>query len=177
MTSKMIVAGFGGQGVMMIGKILCDAAVEHNKEALFFPQYGPEQRGGTANCSVILSDDPIGSPIVTKLDELIAMNKTSLDKFQGRVKAGGTIYVNSTYIKPEDVREDVTCVSLPVDDMAVELGSQKVANIIMLGAYVQHSGQFTQDEILETVLHKLGSKKQFIELNKAAICMGMDKVK
>lgn len=175
MTSKMIIAGFGGQGVMMIGKLLCYSAMDHQQEALFFPQYGPEQRGGTANCSVILSDEPIGSPILTKIDVLIAMNAPSLLKFQDRVKEGGTIFINSTLIDPATVRKDVRCIALPVDDLAIELGSQKVANIIMLGAYVEVSGRFTQDEILETVQHKLGSKKQFAAMNHAAICLGMDK--
>lgn len=176
MTSKMIVAGFGGQGVMMIGKLLCYTAMEHDQQALFFPQYGPEQRGGTANCSVILADEPIVSPILTKLDVLIAMNKPSLLKFQERVKTGGTIFINSTLIDPADVRKDVNCIDLAVDDLALGLGSQKVANIIMLGAYVQWSGIFTQDEILHTVLAKLAKKPQFLELNKNAICLGMEQV-
>lgn len=176
MTNKMIVAGFGGQGVMMIGKLLCYTAMKHDQEALFFPQYGPEQRGGTANCSVILSNESIASPVLTKLDVLIAMNAPSLLKFQGRVKEGGTIFINSTLIDPEHVRKDVNCIAIPVDDLALELGSQKVANIIMLGAYVQQSGIFTEEEILSTVLAKLAKKPQLLELNKNAICLGMEQV-
>ena len=175
MENRLIVAGFGGQGVMMIGQLLCYTAVEHGKEALFLPHYGPEQRGGTANCTIILSEKPIGSPISRQIQSLIAMNMPSLVKFQGRVKPGGTIFINSSLISPEDVRQDVTCIAIPVDELAAELGSPKVANIIMLGAYVQKSGFFTEDEIVKTVCAKLAKKPQLLEMNKSAVRLGMEK--
>ena len=106
MINRSVVAGFGGQGVMMIGKMLCYASLDHGKHALFLPSYGTEQRGGTANCTVILSDEEIGSPMTAHIDTLIAMNEPSLKKFQGMVKPGGTVYINSSLVKPEDVRED-----------------------------------------------------------------------
>jgi 2-oxoglutarate ferredoxin oxidoreductase subunit gamma len=176
MKNRLIVAGFGGQGVMMIGQLLCYAAVEHGKEALFLPQYGPEQRGGTANCFVILSEHPILSPTSKRIDALIAMNKPSLLKFQDQVKADGAIFINSSLIDRKDVRNDVRVCGIPVDDLAIELGSQKVANIIMLGAYVQCSGFFTQEQIINTVCSKLGKKPKFLEMNKAAVRLGMKKV-
>ena len=177
MDNRLIVAGFGGQGVMMIGQLLCYTAVEHGKEALFLPHYGPEQRGGTANCSVILSEEPIGSPIARQIQSLIVMNMPSLVKFQGRVKPGGTIFINSNLVSPEEVRKDVTCLAIAVDELAAGLGSPKVANIIMLGAYVQKSGFFTEEEILKTVCAKLAKKPQLLEMNKAALKLGMEKAK
>lgn len=174
MTNRSVIAGFGGQGVMMTGKLLCYASLDHGKHALFLPSYGTEQRGGTANCTVILSDEEIGSPMTAHIDTLIAMNEPSLKKFQGMVKPGGTVYINSSLIKAEDVRGDVDCVAVPVDDMAHEMGSTKVANIIMLAAYAARTGLFTKEEVTETVLHKLGSKQQFLELNRKAIEAGYE---
>lgn len=172
MIDRSVIAGFGGQGVMMIGKLLCYASLDHGKHALFLPSYGTEQRGGTANCTVILSDEEIGSPMTAHIDTLMAMNEPSLKKFQSMVKPGGTVYINSSLVKPEDVRKDVTCVEVPADDLAHELGSTKVANIIMLAAYAAKTGVFTREEVTETVLHKLGSKQQFLELNRKAIDAG-----
>ena len=174
MTNRSVIAGFGGQGVMMIGKLLCYASLDHGKHALFLPSYGTEQRGGTANCTIILSDEEVGSPMTAHIDTLIAMNEPSLKKFQNMVKPGGTVYINSSLIKPEDVREDVSCTAVPVDDLAHELGSTKVANIIMLSAYAAGTGLFTKDEVTETVLHKLASKPQFLELNRKAIETGFE---
>ena len=161
MINRSVVAGFGGQGVMMIGKMLCYASLDHGKHALFLPSYGTEQRGGTANCT----------------DTLIAMNEPSLKKFQGMVKPGGTVYINSSLVKPEDVREDVVCTAIPVDDLAHELGSTKVANIIMLSAYAAGTGMFTKEEVTETVLHKLASKPQFLEMNRKAVETGFEHAK
>lgn len=125
---------------------------------------------------MILSDRPIGSPITRNIDTLIAMNKPSLLKFQNRVKPGGTIFINSSIINAEDTRKDVKVYALPVDDLATEIGSQKVANIIMLGAYIKHSGFFTEEEIVDTVCSKLAKKPQLLEMNKEAIRLGMEKL-
>lgn len=176
MENRLTVAGFGGQGVMMIGQLLCYASVENGREALFLPHYGPEQRGGTANCTVILSDEEIGSPIAKEIECLIAMNKPSLDKFQNQVSADGAIFINSDLIDPEAVRKDVKSFAIPVDSLAAELGSQKVANIVMLGAYVKYSGFFTEEEILGTVCAKLAKKPEFLEMNKQAVKIGMSKI-
>lgn len=175
MENRLTVAGFGGQGVMMIGQLLCYASVEHGKNALFLPHYGPEQRGGTANCTVILSDDEIGSPISKDIECLIAMNKPSLDKFQKKVRADGAIFINSDLVSPNDVRQDVRCYAIAVDSLAQSLGSAKVSNIVMLGAYVKYSGFFTVDEILNTVCAKLAKKPEFLEMNKNAVKLGMSK--
>ena len=177
MENRMIAAGFGGQGVMMIGQLLCYAAAQFDKEALFYPVYGVQQRGGSANCNIILSDEPIGSPVSYQLDSLIAMNESGLASFQSMVRPGGHVYINSSQVDPSHVRADVDCVAVPVDDLAEKLGSSKVANIIMLGAFVKKSGFYTEEQILSAVCTKLAKKPQYLELNKAAVKCGMEEVK
>lgn len=176
MITRVIVAGFGGQGVMMIGQLLCYAAMDHGKEALFLPHYGPEQRGGTANCSVCISDEPIGSPLARHIDVLIAMNDPSLTKFQNRVRPGGAILVNSSLCHSSVQRQDVEILEVPADELAEKIGSKKVANILMLGAFVKKTGLFSQQQILKTVCNKLGRKPQYIEMNKEAVHIGMEHI-
>ena len=173
MENRLIIAGFGGQGIMMIGQLLCYAAIDYGKEALFLPHYGPEQRGGTANCTVTLADQPIGSPIVRKIDVLIAMNQPSLEKFSDRVKTGGVILANSDLCTVPPKVADVRYIPVAADREAERLGSQKVANIVMLGAYNRVAGIFSEDELIKTVVKKLGRKPQFLEMNKAAVRLGM----
>lgn len=172
MEHKMIIAGFGGQGVMVSGKLLGQAACDCGKEAMFLPQYGPEQRGGTASCTVILSDSAVGSPIVGKADSLMIFNQPSLEKFLPRLKEGGLLFLNSTLCKTESVPEGVEVIALPIDDMAKEMGKRQVANIIMIGAFAKKSGLFTEEEIKSTVLRILGKKPELIELNKEAVELG-----
>ncbi len=174
MENRLIVAGFGGQGVMMIGQLLCYAAIGCGKEALFLPHYGPEQRGGTANCTVTLSDQAIGSPMVRKIDVLIAMNQPSLAKFAGRVKEDGVILANSGLCQGPPAGCAARYLPIPVDEEAEALGSRKVANIVMLGAYNGVAKVFTQEELLAAVVKKLGRKPQFLEMNKAAVRRGME---
>lgn len=173
MENRFIVAGFGGQGVMMIGQLLCYAALDYGKEALFLPHYGPEQRGGTANCAVTISDEPIHSPTVKYIDVLIAMNDPSLVKFESRVKPGGAILVNSSLCVHQVERTDVEVVNVPADEIAASIGSKKVANIVMLSAYAKKAQLFTEDEIIATVVKKLGRKVEFLEMNKEAVRKGM----
>lgn len=176
MENRLTIAGFGGQGVMMIGQLLCYASVDHGKEALFLPHYGPEQRGGTANCSVILSDEPIGSPVSRNIQCLIAMNEPSIIQFQKKVSQDGVIFVNSNLVDKSLIRKDVKSYCIPVDELAIKLGSPKVANIVMLGAYAKFSGFFTEEEITNTVCAKLAKKPEFLEMNKAAIKCGMSQI-
>lgn len=173
MENRLIVAGFGGQGVMMIGQLLCCAAIDCGKEALFLPHYGPEQRGGTANCSVTLSDQAIGSPTVRRIDVLIAMNQPSLAKFAGRVKEGGVILANSGLCQGPPEGCAARYLPIPVDEEAEGLGSGKVANIVMLGAYNGAAGIFSEEELLAAVRKKLGKKPQFLGMNEAAVRRGM----
>ena len=132
MKKEVILSGFGGQGVMSIGKNLVEAGVEEGLEVSWVPSYGPEMRGGTANCTVILSDERIGAPLVENPTELIAMNRPSLTKFEDTVVPGGVIFVNSSIVSEKVRRMDVKAVYIPCDEIAIELGNPKVSNMVML---------------------------------------------
>ena len=130
METNLCVAGFGGQGVMTLGKFLADATCNSTeKYVTFFPSYGAEQRGGTANCFVVISDDPIGAPLGDVMDDLIVMNGASLNKFLRTLKSGGNLFINSSIVTGEITREDVTAVKAPVTELALEMGNAKVLNL------------------------------------------------
>ena len=178
MTNEIMIAGFGGQGVMAIGKTLAEAGMKENKDVCWLPSYGPEMRGGTANCSVVLTDDAIVSPIVLEPTELIAMNLPSLLKFEPTVKAGGTIFVNSSIISEKVTRTDVKAVYVPCLEIAQELGNMKVANMVMLGAYIQAMGNLSFDTIKEMLVHMFtGPKAKLVDLNIEALARGAACVK
>ena len=173
MTNEIIIAGFGGQGVMAIGKSLAEAGMKEGKEVSWLPSYGPEMRGGTANCSVAISEDPIVSPIILEPTELIAMNLPSLVKFEPTVVPGGTIFVNSSIITEKVTRTDVKAVYVPCLDIAQELGNLKVANMVMLGAYIQAMGNLGFDTIKEMLVHMFtGPKAKLVDLNIEALRRG-----
>lgn len=174
MKKEIILAGFGGQGVMSIGKNLVEAAVEEDLEATWVPSYGPEMRGGTANCSVILSDERIGSPLVEYPTEIIVMNRPSLAKFEPAVVPGGTIFINSSIVSEKVTRGDVAAVYVPCDEIARELGNLKVSNMVMLGAYVAATGVLKK-ETIETMIVGMfsGKKAKLVSLNKEAFSRGM----
>ena len=173
MTNEIMIAGFGGQGVMAIGKTLAEAGMKENKDVCWLPSYGPEMRGGTANCSVVLTDDAIVSPIVLEPTELIAMNLPSLLKFEPTVKAGGTIFVNSSIITEKVTRTDVKAVYVPCLEIAQELGNMKVANMVMLGAYIQAMGNLSFETIKEMLVHMFtGPKAKLVDLNIEALRRG-----
>jgi len=138
---EVLMAGFGGQGVMLAGKLLAYTAMQAGKEVTYMPSYGAEVRGGTANCMVVVSNKPVASPVVSKPSSVIAMNKASLKKFSSRVKPGGLLVYNRSLIdsKPE-VEDDVEVLAIPADELAVELGNKKCANMVALGAYLQRKG-------------------------------------
>ena len=178
MTNEILVAGFGGQGVMAIGKTLTEAGMKEGKEVSWLPSYGPEMRGGTANCSVVLSDDPIVSPIVLEPTELIAMNLPSLIKFEPTVKSGGTIFVNSSVIDKKVERDDVKVVYVDCLKIADELGNSKVANMVMLGAYIEAMKNLSTDTIKEMLVHMFtGPKANLVDLNIEALKRGAACVK
>ena len=173
MTNEIMIAGFGGQGVMAIGKTLAEAGMKENKDVSWLPSYGPEMRGGTANCCVVLTDDAIVSPIVLEPTELIAMNLPSLLKFEPTVKAGGTIFVNSSIIAEKVTRTDVKAVYVPCLEIAQELGNLKVANMVMLGAYIQAMGNLKVETIKEMLVHMFtGPKAKLVDLNIEALARG-----
>ena len=173
MAHEIIMAGFGGQGVMAMGKILVEAAMEEGKNVSWLPSYGPEMRGGTANCSVIISDEPIGAPIVTEATAAIVMNRPSLDKFEQDVIPGGTLFINSSLIDKKAERDDIKVYYVPANEIANELGTDKVANIVMLGAYLQATGAASFDSIMNIITHIFAGKKaSVIQMNKKAHLRG-----
>ena len=154
------VAGFGGQGVMMFGQILAYSATKDELFGLWFPSYGPETRGGTANCSVIVSDKQINSPVFKNADHLVAFNAPSLDKFKTKVVENGLILYNSSIINKEDVTNcKQLCLGVPINDIAIELGNAKVANMVMMGAYLELTKLFSDETIYAIIKKILGEKK------------------
>lgn len=176
MEQRMKIAGTGGQGVMVTGKILGYAASDHDKYASFLPQYGTQMRGGTSSCTLIVSDEEIGSPIVSVADLLIMFQQEALDRYIEQLKEGGLLFINSNTCRiPE--RKDIKVYAIPVDDMARELGSKQVANIIMLGACVEKTGMFTEEEIIHTLRHVFEEKPQFFDINEKAVRKGIQMVR
>lgn len=176
MENSLLIAGFGGQGVILIGQLLGYAATAAGKSATYYPAYGAEQRGGTANCTVVIADEEIGSPVVTKLDTVIVMNEPSLVRFEEWVKPGGTIIVNSSLINRKVGRTDVRAIYVGANDIAGNLGSDKIANMVMLGSYLAVSKVLPVDAVLATMKAKLADKPKFLPLNEAAINAGMNAV-
>lgn len=164
-----------GQGVMTLGKFLADATCgSTDKNVTFFPSYGAEQRGGTANCYVVISDEEIGAPLGDVMDDLIVMNSASLQKFLPKLKQGGRLCLNSSIVADEIPRQDVKVVKAPVTELALELGSAKVLNIIMLGVYVGCTEVIAPQIVWETVAHKLTGKAALLPLNERAFQMGLE---
>ena len=175
METNLCVAGFGGQGVMTLGKFLADATCNAtDKNVTFFPSYGAEQRGGTANCFVVISDGMIGAPLGDVMDDLIVMNGPSLAKFLGRLKAGGNLFINSSIVSDDIGRDDVKVVKAPVTELALELGNAKVLNVIMLGVYVGYTEVIAPDIVWQTIEHKLSSKPKLLPLNRQAFEKGLE---
>lgn len=174
MKKEIIISGFGGQGVMSIGKNLVEAGMAEGFQVTWAPSYGPEMRGGTANCSVVLSDKAIGSPVFARSTELIALNEPSLVKFEAGVLPGGTVFVNSDVVTDKVSRPDLTAYYIPCSKIAEEVGNPKVANMVMLGAYVAAT-KILKPETIETMIQEMftGPKAKFVPLNIEAFRRGM----
>lgn len=173
MTKNIIITGFGGQGILFAGKILAYTAMLAGKHLSWLPSYGPEMRGGTANCHVIISDEPIGSPIVTEPDILIAMNKPSLDKFESAVKTNGDIIIDSSLIDRKAERNDIKVKYIEATKMAIDMGNSALANMVMLGAAIKQTGIFVVDEIKAGMSKAVPkSKSHLIETNMQAVMLG-----
>lgn len=175
MTEEIIIAGFGGQGVLTMGQILCYAGVIENKEVSWMPSYGPEMRGGTANCMVIVSDETISSPILTKFDTVIVLNQPSLDKFEIAVKPGGLlIYEASTILKPP-TRKDVEVVPIEAAIEATKLNNSKVMNMIILGSFLKKKPIISLENIIEGLKKVLPERyHNLLPLNRQAMEKGME---
>lgn len=172
MQSEVQFAGFGGQGIMVMGQILAEAAMEAGHEVVWIPSYGPEMRGGTAYCTVVISDRPIGSPIIRNPKHLIAMNRPSLEKFAPAVKPGGVIFINSSMINIDAGRHDVDAFKVPIIEIATDLGNIKTANIIALAAFVARSKIVPFDLLKKAVQEKFAGKKKLIPVNMEALERG-----
>ncbi len=172
MQNDVIIAGFGGQGVMLIGKMLAYAGMNQGKEVSWLPSYGPEMRGGTSNCTVVISDKPVASPVIQSPRVLLAMNLPSLDKFEPRVKPGGLIIINSSLIKRDARRTDVRVLKVPANDVANEMNNPKGANMVALGAYVGATKAVAVDEIEALIRKTFSAKPKLIDPNIEAFHRG-----
>ena len=173
MKQSFVFSGSGGQGIMSAGITLAHTAIDMGKHSTFLPEYGPEQRGGSAKCTVIISDGDIISPLPKKCDTLIAMNEQAYSKFIDDVKEGGTVVVNSSRVTDIE-RQDVKTISVPVDDVALELGNEKVANTVIIGALIGATGIVTKDAAIASLEDKFKAKSpKIMELNIAALEKGI----
>ncbi len=168
-THKLFFAGSGGQGILLMGQMITYAAMYEDQSVTYFPSYGPEMRGGTANCTVVVSDKPVSCPLIYEADALVVMNLPSLIKFEPMVKPGGTIIVNTSIITQTPSRTDINILSVPANDIAIELGNAKIANMVLLGALVRAT-HVVSEQTIELVMQKqfTGKKAKLIDLNKTA---------
>jgi len=176
---RVICAGFGGQGVMSMGQLLSYAGMIEGKHVSWLPSYGPEMRGGTANCNVTVSDAPIGSPIIAhNATAAIVMNLPSLIKFEGELENGGMMLINSSLIDRKPERDDIKAYCVPANEIAVEIGNGKVANMVMLGAYLELTKVVKVETIIEALKKVFGpSKEHLIPLNEEALKKGAEAVR
>jgi len=173
--NQIIIAGFGGQGLLFSGKVLAYAGMMEGRYLSWLPSYGPEMRGGTANCNVILSDREVGSPIVTKPDILMVMNGPSLDKFEKDVQPGGKIFIDSSLITRKVERTDVQAYYIPATAMAREMGAPGLANMVLLGALVKATGCVTDDGLDAGLVKVIPARKaDMLDINRKALKAGMD---
>jgi 2-oxoglutarate ferredoxin oxidoreductase subunit gamma len=173
--TRIKVAGFGGQGVILLGMLLAQAGMLARRQVSWIPSYGPEMRGGTANCSVTLADVEIGTPLIDHPTALVAMNGPSLERFAPDVVPGGTVFLNASMVKQRPDRDDVTVVSVPVNEIADGLGQPKVANTVMLGAMLAQGCSLSR-EAVEAALPKAFRTAELLELNRKALQAGMEAV-
>lgn len=172
MEQQVIIAGSGGQGVMLIGKILAHAGMHEGKEVSWLPSYGPEMRGGTSNCTVVVSDEPVGSPLVYRPAAVIAMNQPSIEKFQSSVRPGGLLVVNTSLVHASVSRADLTVISIPANDVAAAAGNPRAANMVALGAYLGATRIVALDTAEAQVREMLAARPTIIQSNLEALRRG-----
>lgn len=173
MTTNILIAGFGGQGILFAGKFLAYKGLMDERQVSWLPSYGPEMRGGTASCSVILSDEPVGSPIVSHPDILIAMNLPSLDKYESAVRPGGAIFVDSTLIGRKVARTDVTVHYIPATALASDNNMPTLANMIIMGKLLAEMNQFEGDSVDRALAKVISARhKDMLAVNKTAMEIG-----
>lgn len=172
MINRVIISGFGGQGVMLTGNILGESAFEQGIKSTILPTYGVEQRGGTANTTVVISDKRIFALEAENPDTVIALNEPSVNKYLKLIKKGGCLIVNSSQYEGNIDREDIVVIKVPADEKAIEIGSIKVSNIIMMGVYAGYTKMISYDSLKKTMNKKLSKKQEFAELNSKALDYG-----
>ncbi len=173
MTSQILIAGFGGQGVLFAGKFIAYKALLEGKQLSWLPSYGPEMRGGTANCSVIVSDEPVGSPIVSYPDILMVMNLPSLDKYENAAVPGAKLFIDSTLIERKVVRTDVDAFYIPATQMAKDAGIATLANMIIVGKIIKETGVVSYEGMVDALKKVVSAKHaDLLEVNLKAIDMG-----
>ena len=174
----VIIAGFGGQGVMLIGNLLAYAAMEQGLNITYIPVYGPEMRGGTANCTVVIAREDIGSPIINTPKSLIIMNQPSLDKFQPKLQDNGVLILNSCLARPEDVRPGVRGFCVPANEIANKIGTVKMANMVPLGAYVAATGIVPIEAVKKSLSHVIPAHyAHLVPKNEECLQAGYDRVR
>ncbi len=177
MTYEIVLAGFGGQGILFLGKMIALAGMYDGKEVSWIPSYGPEMRGGTANCSVVVSDRRIGTPVVNHPNVLVAMNRPSLEKFESKMQAGGHLLINKTLIEIPHTRTDIDVIYAEITGLAGDIGNPRLANIVALGALIGRVGVVGRGAVVEALTKELAGKKAaLLELNLKALDAGQQAV-
>ncbi len=176
MENAILIGGIGGQGVVMFGKILTYTAAEvEEKYVTFFPSYGVEKRGGVSNCYVTISDDPIGAPKADDGNVVVVLNDLALKSFEKMLVPGGVLFLDSTVCEQRPTRTDITLVEVPATEIAREIGSSKVANMCLIGAFIGYTGALPPEKVLETVFSKLGAKHpEMNAMNEKAFNRGLE---
>ncbi len=172
MQSEVTFAGFGGQGIMTAGQLLAYSGMKEDKKVVWLPSYGPEMRGGTAYCTVVISDKQIASPIINNPQSIAVFNRPSMDKFKTRVKKGGLLLVNSSLIDVKADREDIDKLYVSANEIAQKIGNAKATNMVMLGAYVGRMQVVKLDTVKNIVSEKMASKKHLLDINYKALDEG-----
>jgi 2-oxoglutarate ferredoxin oxidoreductase subunit gamma len=178
MLIKTVFSGFGGQGIVMMGYLLATAGMVEDKNVTCLPSYGAEVRGGTANCTVVISTEEIASPVASEPEYAVLMNNPSLIRFQNQVQSGGTILLNSSMIEARPVRGDLQIYEVPASDLAKQLGQDKVTNMVMLGALIKKSGMVSVETLVRVLRDTFSSRNPgIVKLNKSALMQGYDYLK
>ena len=172
MLTKTILSGFGGQGVLSMGLTLAQAAMIEGRNVTYLPAYGAEVRGGTANCTVAVSDEEIASPVASSPEFVIAMNQPSMVRFQHRLQSGGVFFLNSSLIGAEVTRSDIVIVRVPANTIAEQIGNARSANVVMLGAFIKRSNLVNLDTLFEVLKEAFSKKKKLVAINKEALQAG-----
>ena len=173
MYQDVMIAGFGGQGVLVMGKLLASAGMTEGRQVTWFPSYGAEIRGGTANCTVIVSSAAICSPVVSRPSSMIVLNDASFIKFEGRIREGGYLFLNSSLVRTASYRTDIVRIDIPASEIAEELGDIKTANMVMLGAFLQRTGVLSLSSVSSALGQVLSARgKALIPLNEKALAQG-----